>query len=69
MKTITYRLEDIEKMAELISGFSFSGFSEARAISEIGNILDSGTIGEIMEEGGERNGMERKKVQPDKLEE
>lgn len=68
MKTLTYKYEDIERMAELISRIPFSGFETARVVSEIGNILDSGTTGEIMQEGGGRNGVEHKKVQQDKLE-
>lgn len=52
MKTITYEREKIERIVELLDSIPFQGFDEIYAVAEIGKILDSGMLGEIIEKEG-----------------
>ncbi len=67
MKVITYKEEDLIHAVQLINQLAFCGINQARIISQIGDILDSGMTGEINEipkdqKDGEKNGVEPKKV-------
>ena len=50
MKVITYELKKIEEMARIINSIQLKGFENARALTKVGDILDSGKIGEVLEE-------------------
>lgn len=71
MKTLTYDYEKMIRVGQLLNAMNFQGIGSARIIAEIGDILDSGKLGEIVErpkEGSEKDGMDSQKVRPDKLE-
>lgn len=51
MKTLTYEYEKMVKAGQLLNSLVVSGSSNFRALAEIANILDSGTLGEIVEKG------------------
>ena len=56
------------KAGQLLNSLVVSGSSNFRALAEIANILDSGTLGEIVEKGEDNSGVHRKEVQSNKLE-
>ena len=47
MKVVTFEYEKIIRMTELLSKLSFSGFSAANVMAEVGTIIESGQIGEM----------------------
>ena len=49
MKTITYKYESMVRAGQLLNSLVVSGSSNFRALAEIANILDSGTLGETFE--------------------
>lgn len=49
MKTITYNREAMERAGYLLNLLNVCGVQQARILSEIGDILDSGKEGEITE--------------------
>ena len=49
MKTITYEYDRMLRVGQLLNTIKITGVDQARAISEIGNILDSGKLGENVE--------------------
>lgn len=55
MKVVTFEYEKIIRMTELLSKLSFSGFSAANVMAEVGTIIESGQIGEMEEDNGSEN--------------
>lgn len=51
MKIVVYKYDDIQTITNLINSVNFRGFEQARLISEIGRILDSGEIKNRHERG------------------
>ena len=51
MKMVIYKHDDIQMVANLVNSLDIRGFEQARIVSKIGDILDSGEI-------KERNGPE-----------
>ena len=69
MKTITYKYESMVRAGQLLNSLVVSGSSNFRALAEIANILDSGTLGETFEKEDKTAGgnMGQQKIQSDKL--
>lgn len=69
MKTLTYKYDQMLRAGQLLNSLVVSGSSNFRALAEIANILDSGTLGEIFEKEGKTDGgnMGQQKIQSDKL--
>lgn len=68
-KTLTYDYEMMVRAGQLLNSLTFTGIQQARVVSELANILDSGKSGEIFErKDDEKNGVHSKEVQSDKLE-
>ena len=69
MKTITYKYEPMVRAGQLLNSLVVSGSSNFRALAEIANILDSGTLGETFEKEDKTDGgnMGQQKIQSDKL--
>lgn len=44
MKVVTYKYEQMAEMAAILNQIQFSGIDSARAVTEIANILDAGTV-------------------------
>ena len=53
----------MQRAVQLLNTISICGITQARIIAEIADILDSGTIGEILEKGENQNVVHDKKVQ------
>ena len=49
MKVITYEYEKMLRAGQILNDLHIFGVKQARLVSELGNILDSGTPGEITE--------------------
>ena len=49
MKTLTYERDKMLRAGQLLNALHFCGVEQARIVAELGNILDSGTPGEIVE--------------------
>lgn len=64
MKTVTYDLEKMNHAGKLLNMLNVCGVGQARILAQIGDILDSGQIGEIMKKEKD-NGLHRKEVQED----
>lgn len=57
------------RAGQLLNSLTFTGVQQARIVSELANILDSGKTGEIFErKDDEKNGVHSKEIQSDKLE-
>lgn len=68
-KTLTYDYEMMVRAGQLLNSLTFTGVQQARVVSELANILDSGKSGEIFErKDDEKNGVHSKEIQSDKLE-
>ena len=68
-KTLTYDYEMMVRAGQLLNSLTFTGVQQARVVSELANILDSGKSGEILErKDDEKNGVHSKEIQSDKLE-
>ena len=69
MKTLTYNYDSMIRAGQLLNSLVVSGSPNFRALAEIANILDSGTLGETFEKEGKTDGgnMEQQKIQSDKL--
>ena len=68
-KTLTYDYEMMVRAGQLLNSLTFTGVQQARIVSELANILDSGKTGEIFErKDDEKNGVHSKEIQSDKLE-
>ena len=69
MKTITYEYEKMKRAGQLLNSLVVSGSSNFRALAELANILDSGTLGETYEREVKENGgdMGKQTIQPNKL--
>ena len=68
-KTLTYDYEMMVRAGQLLNSLTFTGIQQARVLSELANILDSGKTGEIFErKDDEKNGVHSKEIQSDKLE-
>ena len=65
MEVVTYTREQMEWVGKLLNDINIVGVNQARILTEIGNIIDSGKIGEIIDGGGGKDGMERKEIQQD----
>lgn len=65
MKTLTYEYEKMVRAGQLLNKIVIQGIEQARCIAEIGDILDSGKIGEIIIKENDGNGMEHKEIQSD----
>lgn len=63
MKTVTYKYEDMIRAGKLLNRINICGVEQARILAEIGNVLDSGKIGEISKKEDQENGMEKQKIQ------
>lgn len=62
MKIVIYKEDDIQTVANLINSLDIRGFEQARIVSKIGDILDSGEIknkckGEIQENGAKSDNL------------
>lgn len=44
MKIVIYKEDDIQTIANLVNSLNIKGFEQARILSKIGDILDSGEI-------------------------
>lgn len=49
MKVVTYKYEQMAAMAAILNQIQFSGIDSARAVTEIANILDAGTVTDVEE--------------------
>lgn len=69
MKTLTYNYDSMIRAGQLLNSLVVSGSSNFRALAEIANILDSGTLGETFEKEDKTDGgnMGQQKIQSDKL--
>lgn len=69
MKTITYEYEKMKRAGQLLNSLVVSGSSNFRALAELADILDSGTLGETYEREVKENGgdMGKQTIQPNKL--
>lgn len=81
MKTLTYEYEKMTRAGQLLNSLVVSGSNNFRALAEIANILDSGTLGETFEKEVPKDdsiniksgktssvkNMAEQKIQPDKL--
>ena len=69
MKTITYKYESMVRAGQLLNSLVVSGSSNFRALAEIANILDSGTLGETYEKEDKTDGgnMGQQNIQSEKL--
>lgn len=55
MKTITYDLERINKAISFLNAIQVTGIEQARVLVAVSNILESGTIKEIVPERNPEN--------------
>lgn len=67
MKTITYEYEKMLIVGRLLNSITVSGTSNIRALAQLADIIDSGTIGETFEKEGTQNAVHPKTIQPNKL--
>ncbi|WP_147354500.1 hypothetical protein [Clostridium sp. AF24-2LB] len=63
MKTLTYDYKKMQRAVQLLNTISICGIAQARIIAEIADILDSGTLGEVLEKEENQNAVHDKKVQ------
>ena len=61
MKTITYERKKMERVGYLLGLLKVCGVRQARILSEIGDIIDSGMPGEISEKE-DKNALHSKEV-------
>lgn len=69
MKTITYEYDKMKRAGEILNLLPVTGVQYARLLAELGNILDAGQLGEVMEREEGQYGIHAEKVCKDKLEE
>lgn len=62
MKVVTYELEKMERVGKLLNEVTVHGVHQARILTEIGNIIDSGQPGEIYGTEEIKDGVEHKEV-------
>lgn len=64
VKVLTYKYENMVRAGKLLNALHFCGVDQARIIAELGNILDSGTPGNITEMGKEveEDAMEQQEI-------
>lgn len=55
MKVVVYKHDDIQTVANLVNSLNIRGFDQARIVSKIGEILDSGEIKNREEGCGKEN--------------
>lgn len=70
MKVLTYEYENMKEVGQLLELLKIRGVEQARILARIGDILDSGTVGEVIEKKEEKrkkDGMDSKEVCTDKL--
>lgn len=67
MKTITYEYEKMLIVGRLLNSITVSGTSNIRALAQLADIIDSGTIGETFEKEDAKNAVHPKTIQPNKL--
>lgn len=53
----------MQRAVQLLNTISICGIAQARIIAEIADILDSGTLGEVLEKEENQNAVHDKKVQ------
>lgn len=63
MKVLTYEYEKMLRAGQLLNALHFCGVEQARIVAELGNILDSGAAGEIVEKEGDKDAVEQQEVQ------
>lgn len=68
MKILTYNYEKMLRAGQILNALPFCGVQQARLIAELGDILDSGTPGEIVEKEVEKDAVHTKEVRTNKLE-
>ena len=72
MKVLTYKYDDMARAGQLLNNLVVTGTSNCRIVSAIADILDGGSIGEIVEmtdKETQRNGnMGIEEMEQDKLE-
>lgn len=49
MKVVTYKYEEMAAMTAILDQIQFIGIKSARAVTEIANILDAGTVTDVEE--------------------
>lgn len=49
MKVLTYEYDKMLRAGQILNALHFCGVDQARLVAELGNILDSGTPGNITE--------------------
>lgn len=67
MKTITYEYDKMLIVGRLLNSITVSGTSNIRALAQLADIIDSGTIGETFEKEGTQNAVHPKTIQQNKL--
>lgn len=65
MKVLTYEYDKMIRVGKILNELEVHGVNQARILAELGNILDSGTPGEIAEkkEEASEDGIRSEKVQ------
>ncbi len=49
MKVVTYEYDKMLRAGQILNDLHILGVNQARLVAELGNILDSGTPGEVFE--------------------
>lgn len=66
MKVLTYEYDRMLRAGQILNNLQILGVNQARLLAELGDILDSGTPGEIMEKKeGEKDGVGCEEVRKD----
>lgn len=58
VKVLTYNCSDIDQIVAFMEQITVQGIKNARMITAIANIIDTGKIGEIIDKGVDANGVE-----------
>lgn len=68
-RVLIYKYENMLRAGKIMQEISAKGAENFRLLAELADILDSGTPGDYEEKKeGEGDAVERKEIQPDKLE-
>lgn len=68
LKVLTFEYEKMKRAGQILNALPFYGVHQARLIAELGDILDSGSLGEIIEKKEEQpNAIQPKEVCKNKL--
>lgn len=68
VKVLTFEYEKMKRAGQILNALPFCGVQQARLIAELGDILDSGSLGEIIEkEEKKEDAIQSKEVCKNKL--